>query len=107
MRISGVDLLLIAVTKIIKKHFLAHLALFLFSGILSISDISCILVIGYAYEHQILAIEMKNSAKRTLLCFNTTAIFLHDVVVSENDVLEAGQCSWCVCVGNFQLGLSV
>ena len=34
---------------------------------------------------------MKNSAKRTLLGFSTTAVFLHDVMASENDVLEAGQ----------------
>jgi len=33
---------------------------------------------------------MKNSAKIALLSFNTTAVYLHDVVVSENDVLEAG-----------------
>ena len=31
-----------------------------------------------------------NSAKVTLLSFNRTAIFLHYVMVSENDVLEAG-----------------
>jgi len=35
-----------------------------------------------------LAIEVKNFAKVTLLSFNTTAAFLHDVIVSENDVLE-------------------
>jgi len=28
-------------------------------------------------------------------------------MVSENDVLEAGLCRWCVCVGNFQLKLPV
>jgi len=33
---------------------------------------------------------MKNSAKVTLLSFNSTAVFLHDVMVPENDVLEAG-----------------
>ena len=49
---------------------------------------------------------MKNSAKITLLSFNKTAIFLHDVMVSENNVLEAGKCSWCVFVGNFELKLS-
>jgi len=37
-----------------------------------------------------LAIKVKNSAKITLLSLNTTAVFLHDVMVSENDVLEAG-----------------
>ena len=33
---------------------------------------------------------MKNSAKATLLSFNATAVFLHDVMVSENDVFETG-----------------
>ena len=33
---------------------------------------------------------MKNSVKVTLLSFNTTAAFLHDVMVSENDVLKRG-----------------
>jgi len=38
-----------------------------------------------------LAIEVKNPAKVTLLLsFNTNAVFLHDVMVSENDVLEWG-----------------
>jgi len=37
-----------------------------------------------------LAVEVENSAKVTLLSFNTTVVFLHDVMVSENDVLEAG-----------------
>jgi len=37
-----------------------------------------------------LAIEVQNSAQITLLSLNTTAVFLHDVMVSENDVLEAG-----------------
>jgi len=35
------------------------------------------------------------------------AVFLHDVMVSENDVREAGWCIWFVFVGNFELGLSV
>jgi len=35
------------------------------------------------------AIEVKNPAKITLLIFNTTAVFLHDVMVSENKFLEA------------------
>ena len=35
-------------------------------------------------------VEVKNSAKVTLLSFKATAVFLHDVIVSENDVLEAG-----------------
>ena len=33
---------------------------------------------------------MKNSEKVTLLSFNITAVFLHDVMVSENDTHEAG-----------------
>jgi len=37
-----------------------------------------------------LAVEVKNSAKGTLLSFNTTAVFLKDVLVSEDDVLEEG-----------------
>jgi len=37
-----------------------------------------------------LADEGKNSAKVTFLSFNTTSVFLHDVMVLENDVLEAG-----------------
>jgi len=37
-----------------------------------------------------LAVKVKNSAKIALLSFNTTAVFLHDVMMSENDVLEAG-----------------
>jgi len=37
-----------------------------------------------------LAIEVKNFTKLTLLSSNTTAVFLHDVIVSENDVLETG-----------------
>jgi len=34
---------------------------------------------------------VKNSAKVTLLSYNTTAVFLHDVMVSENDVLKMWQ----------------
>jgi len=37
-----------------------------------------------------LAVEVKISAKAMLLSFNTPAVFLHDVMVWENDVLEAG-----------------
>jgi len=37
-----------------------------------------------------LAVEVTDSAKATLLSFNTTTIFLHDVMLSERDVLEAG-----------------
>jgi len=61
----------------------------MFSEIFSISAISCSLVIRWAYQHQILAVEVKNSAKGMLLSFSTTVVFLHDVMVSENDVLEA------------------
>jgi len=43
-----------------------------------------------------LAVEVKNPAKKALLSFNTMAVFLHDVMVSENDVIEAGWCIWCV-----------
>ena len=50
---------------------------------------------------------MKNSAKVTLLSFDITAAFLHDVMVSENDIPEVAKCSWCVCVGKFELILSV
>jgi len=45
-------------------------------------------------------IEVKNYAKVTLFSFNRTAVFLYDVMVLENAVLEASWCSWCVCVGN-------
>jgi len=38
-----------------------------------------------------------NYAKIYLFSFRRTAFFLHDVMVTENDVLEARQCSWCVC----------
>jgi len=54
-----------------------------------------------------LAVEVKNPAKTTFLSFNTTAVFLHDVMVSENDVFVAGWCIWCVFVGNFGIGLFV
>jgi len=53
-----------------------------------------------------LAVEVKNFAKITFRSFNTTAVFLHDVIVPENDFPEAGQCSWCIFVGNFELRLS-
>jgi len=32
---------------------------------------------------------------------------LHDIMVSENNVLEAGLCGWFGCVGNFERKLSV
>jgi len=37
-----------------------------------------------------LAVEVKNFAKITFLNFNTTAVFLRDVMVPENDIPEAG-----------------
>jgi len=40
-----------------------------------------------------LAVKVKNTAKSTLLSFSTTAVFRHDVMMSENDVLEAGWCT--------------
>ena len=46
-------------------------------------------LIRWGYQHYILAVEVKNSAKVTLLSFNATAVFAHGVMVSENDVLEA------------------
>jgi len=33
---------------------------------------------------------VKNFAKITFISFNTIAIFLHDLMVPENDILEAG-----------------
>jgi len=47
---------------------------FLFSGIFSITAISCIPVIRWTYQH-VLAVEVKNFAKITFLSFNTTAVF--------------------------------
>jgi len=43
-----------------------------------------------------LAIEVKNSTNVTLLSFNRTAVFLCDVMVLENAILEAKWCSWCL-----------
>jgi len=37
-----------------------------------------------------LNVAVKNSRERCMLSFSTTAVFLHDDMVSENDVLEAG-----------------
>jgi len=36
---------------------------------------------------------VKNFAKVTLLSFNATAVFLHDEMVAENDVLETGSAA--------------
>jgi len=47
-----------------------------FSGIFSISAISC-LVIRCDYPYYILAVEVNNSTKVTLLWFNTMAVFMH------------------------------
>jgi len=52
-----------------------------------------------------LALEVKNSAKVTLLIFSRTDVFLYGVMVLEDDVLEAWWCSWCVCLGNSELKL--
>jgi len=60
----------------------------MYSRIFSISGTSCSLVIRWTYQHYILAIKVKNSAKVKLLSFNRTAVFLSDTMVSENDVLE-------------------
>jgi len=61
----------------------------MFSGIFSITAISCNPVIRWAYQ-QVLAVEVKNFAKITFLSFNTTAVFLHDGMVLGKKVLEAG-----------------
>ena len=61
----------------------------MFCGIFSTTAISCNPVIRWAYQ-QILAVGVKNFAKVTFLSFNITAVFLHDVMVPENAVLEAG-----------------
>jgi len=62
----------------------------MFVGIFSIGAISGSPVFRRIYQHLILAIEMKNFVKVTLPSFNVTAVFLHDVMVSENDVTEVG-----------------
>jgi len=54
-----------------------------------------------------LAVEVKNFAKVTQIIFNTTAVFVDEVNVSENDILEAGYCSCCACVGYLELWLQV
>jgi len=61
----------------------------MFDGIFSITSISCNPVIRWAYQ-QVMAVEVKNFAKITFLGFNITTVFLHDVMMPENDVLEAG-----------------
>ena len=49
-----------------------------------------LIVFNWAYQHLILAVEVRNSAKAMLLSFNTVTVFLHDVMATENDVVEAG-----------------
>jgi len=61
----------------------------MFSGRFSISATSCSLVIRWANQYDILAVEMNNPGKLALLSLNSTAVFLYNVTVSENDVLEA------------------
>jgi len=89
--ISGADMPLIAVAKIIKKNISWHISCYflMFSGIFSITAISCSPAIRWAYQ-QVLAVEVKNFVNITFVSFNTTAVFLHDVIVPENDVLETG-----------------
>jgi len=36
-----------------------------------------------------LAVELKNSAKQTLLSLSRTDVFLYDVIISENGVVQA------------------
>jgi len=59
----------------------------------------------WGYQHYNLAVEVKISAKETLPSFSRTNVFLYDVMVSEDDVIEARWCSWCVCVGSIELRL--
>jgi len=75
------------------------------------SVISCSLVINCAYQHYILEVEAKNSAKMTFHIFNTTAVFLRDVMMSENDVIEAGSAvgvfSWVTLSSDCRFELEV
>jgi len=59
----------------------------MFSGIFSVTAISCSPVIRWTYQ-QVLAVEVKNFAKITSQ-FQYNCCFLHDVMVPENEVLEA------------------
>jgi len=61
----------------------------MFGGIFSITAISWNPAIRWSYQ-QVLAVEVKNFAKITFPSFNITAVFLHGIMVPENDVLEAG-----------------
>jgi len=58
----------------------------------------------WGYQLYILAVEVKSSAKDTLLSFNTTAVFPYDVLMLENDVFEAGSAA-DVCMANLELRL--
>jgi len=61
----------------------------MFSGIFSISGLRCNLVVRWANQYQILAVEMKNPGKLVLHSFNRTPAFLYNVMVSERDVHQA------------------
>ena len=56
-------------------------------------------------------LSLKNFAKITFLSFNTTAVFLHDVMVPENDVLEGGSAvgvfSWVTLSSDCRFQLQV
>ena len=58
-----------------------------------------------------MAVEVKSFAKITFLSFNTIAVFLHDVMVPENDVLEAGSAvdvfAWVTLSSNCRFQLQV
>ena len=45
---------------------------------------------------------MKNSAKVMLISVSRTDVFPFDVILSKDDVLEARQCNWRICVGNLE-----
>jgi len=51
------------------------------------------LLIERVCQHLILAIEVKKFAKVMLLSLNRIAVFVYDVMVVENVVLEARWCS--------------
>jgi len=82
----------------------------MFGEIFSITAISCSPVIRWANQH-VLAVEVKNFAKITFLSFNTAAVFLDDVMVPENDVLDAdsavGAFSWVSLSSDYRLQLQV
>ena len=61
----------------------------MFSGIFSISATSYSLAIRWTYQHYIFAVEVKNSATVMSLNYNTTAVFLYVVMVSEYEFVEA------------------